>query len=258
MSIFACLDQPPPARTEMLLGDGLFNIAGAMIFGCIALVTLFAPLIRRAYRNHVVRLMGLDQVNPRPAAWWKRFAPSSETSSGTAPKKSAGQILEQARAAEHRLTLATAAAWLAFTLTAWPLGKWILTEPSLLGQIEFLAISGLLALVPLYANLPPRNKQKVFRVGVVVAAIVLIGLEVANHLAEPHEESSIWEDMGEVLIASAVVYILFHRRLRGLVFPVSAVVTAAVLAFVVPLTLIEPYLGSCLSGFHPSPSEGAR
>ena len=45
--------------------------------------------------------------------------------------------------------------------------------------------------------------------------------------------------------------------MRGLVFPVSAVITAAVLAFVVPLTLIEPYLGSCLSGFHPSSSESA-
>ena len=263
MSILACLDQPPPARAEMLVGDGLFNIAGTMIFGCIALVTLFAPLIRRAYRNHVVRLMGLDQVHPRPAAWWERHAPSSEASSGAAPAMSVGQILKQARAAENRLTLATAAAWLAFTLIAWPLGKWILQEPSLLGQMEFLAISGLLALVPLYANLPPRNKQKVFWVCVVIAAIVLIGLEAANHSAENQpaagveEESSPWDDLFAVLLSSAVVYILFHRRLRGLVFPVSAVFTAAVLVIVVPLALIEPHLGSCLSGFHPSSSEGA-
>lgn len=263
MSVLACLYEPPPARAEMLLGDGLFNIAGAMIFGCIALVTLFAPLIRRAYRKHVVRLMGLDQVNPRPAAWWKRHAPSSEASSGAAPKKGAGQILDQAHVAENRLTLATAAAWMAFTLMAWPLGKWILEEPSLLGQIEFLAISGLFALIPLYANLPPRNKKRVFWACVVVAAIILIGLEMATRLAESQsamdveEASPLWEDLFAVLLVSAVVYILFHRRLRGLVFPVSAVFTAAVLAFVVPLTLIEPYLGSCLSGFHPSSSEGA-
>lgn len=259
MSLFACLDHPPPAPGELLLGDGLFNIAGAMIFGCIALVTLFAPLIRRVYRNHVVRLMGLDQVQPRPASWWKHHADPVADAPGTDPATgSPAEIQQRARASEDRLALATAAAWLAFTVVAWPMSYWLLAEPTALEQVELLGLSAMLAMVPLYANLPPRWKQKVFWPCVVAAAITLAGLEFANHLWEDpsaaagEEASSFWEDLFAVLIVVGVIYILFHRRLRGLVFPVSGVLTTTVLVMVIPLALVEPYLGSCLSGFEVS------
>lgn len=259
MSIFACLDQPPPARADMLIGDGLFNVAGSMIFGCIALVALFAPLIRRAYRKHVVRLMGLDQVQPRPVSWWKYH--EEGTSKATAADRALqapARVPQSAHGREGRLALATACAWLAFTVLAWPMGNWILTDPSLLGRLELLAGAGLASIIPLYANLSPRWRHRIFWPCVAAAVVLLVGLEVANRLAEaetafnPNEKSSLWEDMAAALIVLGVVYVLFHRRLRGLVFPVSAVLTSAVLAFVIPLALVEPYLGSCLSGFHPS------
>ncbi|MBT8062994.1 MAG: hypothetical protein KJO85_09950, partial [Gammaproteobacteria bacterium] len=262
MSILSCLDQPPPPPEELLIGDGLFNIIGAMVFGSIALVALSAPLIRRAYRKHVVRLMGLDQVRPRPPGWWQRNAAHSSAAAPAARTVgSPAQLLEQASSWETRVTRATAAGWLTFVLMAWPLMALITPDPSLLDQLDAVAGAGLLALIPMFANLPQRWKKKVLMVSIVIGLVVVTGLEVAISVAESQqpggaeEEASLLEDIAAAVLVLGLLYTIFHRRLRGLVFPVSVVITVFVLVIVLPLALVEQHLGSCLSGVQTSAAD---
>jgi len=260
VSILSCLDQAPPAPQDLILGDGLFNIIAAMVFFSIALVAMCSPVIRRAYRTRVVRLMGLDQVQPRPSSWWKNnlARTSAAASAVTSSAQSAAEIQARANNWEKQVARATIAAWLAFVLGAWPLALWVSPESSPLEQADFVIGAGFLALIPMFANMPPRWKRRAFIISAAAGLVLLIGLEYVTAVAESQhaggadEESSVWEDLLSALLVFGLLYTVFHRRLRGLVFPVSVVLTVIILAFTIPLALIEEHLGACMASADPA------
>ena len=71
MNLLGCLQTTPPSGDASVLGQGVFGAAVAFLLVTLIVVALATPLIRRAFRRHVVRLMGLDSVAQRPEAWWK-------------------------------------------------------------------------------------------------------------------------------------------------------------------------------------------
>ena len=256
MSVFDCLDQAHPSPQELLIADGLFNTAMFALLLATFVIALASPLVRRAYRNRVTRLMGLNQVRPRPSSWWqanevtpRRSAAVSE--SGT-KSLSADGLFANARSWENRITLASVAAWLAFSLTGYFIAAW--TDPSdgWLYQVEFVFGAGLFGLGPLVVNLPVRWKRKVLVMGLVIAAVAGGVLEWINF----HDPVSSNESPGDdwpswlqgIFTASffGVYMTLFHRRLRGLVIPLSLVLAVLTLSVIIPYAYIEPRIGSCL------------
>jgi hypothetical protein len=232
----------------MLLSSGLFNLSGALLIVAVVVVAICSPLIRMAYRKRVVRLMGLNQVQPRPAGWWDaRVRPGPAPSAGA---HDAASLLAAADAWGRRITLATAAGWLAFTLTAWAIAQWALNISPWMAQLEFAVPAGFFAMVPLFANLAPTEKRRALIISVTFSLLLVGVLELVSVAGSTGEDDDPLDsgDLVAVLMLIGFVAILFQRRLRGLILPSSLVLTVAVLAFVLPLAFIEGNVGSCLSG----------
>jgi hypothetical protein len=84
MSTFACLDQPGPKSADLMISEGPFGVAVAFMLISISLAAVIAPLVRRAYRNRVQRLMGPNQMHPMPDGWWQTRSIRVESLNGDA------------------------------------------------------------------------------------------------------------------------------------------------------------------------------
>ena len=256
MSLFDCLEQAHPSPQELFLADGMFNTLVSILVIATLVIAIASPLVRLAFRRRVVRLMGLDQVQPRPSSWWQAHTGATNQSvaaSGLDFSAVSGEDrIALARSSENRIALASAAAWLAFVLAALPVAGWSDPTDGWLGQVEFAVAVALLALGPLVVNVPVRWKRKVLIIGLVVGAMAVGILEWFDFeepivtAAELDEEDSPWLTGLFFVVLFAIYMSLFHRRLRGLVVPLSLVVAVMLMSVIIPFVLVEEHLGSCL------------
>jgi hypothetical protein len=213
----------------------LFEWVAAIIIGTAVCVILATPLIRHAYRRRITRLMGLNQVQPRPEAWWQaqRRSGSARRLETVAKPSDAAAIVASAAAREWRVTLASVVAWLVFTAFTVPVSMLAGTGETL----DFTVGAGLLALGPLLVNLPRRFQRR----ALIIFTTVAIPLVAWTQSLEPDSQSDdpFWQVALAVLVFMALYLAMFHRRLRGLVMPVLVVVTVAVLTmFLVPALML--------------------
>ena len=237
------------------MADGLFNTLVVVLLVATILIAFASPLVRYGFRRRVIRLMGLNQVRPRPSSWWQAHDKGSQKTIADAGSDSAQSMAEDcfamATARENRITLASIAAWLAFILMALPVGEWSDPAGSWLGQVEFALAAGLLALGPLVVNLPVHWKRKMLIIGLVagaVAAGILEWVDIPEPVSLPEDPDDELPDwlFGLALAISFAVYMsLFHRRLRGLVLPLSLVVAVLTMSILIPFVLVEEHLGTC-------------
>ncbi len=253
MSLLACLEQPAPASSELMFSAGLFNVVAAFVLVSVFVAACVAPLVRAAYRARVKRLMGLNQVQPRPDRWWQTGAARNQPNRIEPVLLSAEDSLATAKRSERRIARATAAAWLAFVLFA----PWVLawSDPSAgwVSRLEFAVVAGLLALGPALVNLPLRWR----RVTGIAAIVALIALFLAVSSLQPEtvdlvpdaeeEDWPAWVYYLLVGFAAWVYLSMFRQRIRGQVIPLAFVSAVFALVFALPLGLLEPYLGSCLT-----------
>ena len=253
MSLLACLEQPAPASSGLMFSAGLFNVVAAFVLVSVFVAACVAPLVRAAYRARVKRLMGLNQVQPRPDRWWQPGAARNQPDRIDPASLSPDELLATATRSERRIARATAAAWFAFVLFApWVLA-WSDPSASWFSRIEFAALAGLLALGPALVNLPLRWR----RVTSIAAIVILVALLLAVSALEP-EAAELVPDAKEddwpawvyfllVGFAAWVYLSMFRQRIRGQVIPLAFVSAVFALVFALPLGLLEPYLGSCLT-----------
>jgi hypothetical protein len=256
VSVFSCLEQAHPSPQDFFIADGLFNTLVAVLLVATFLIACASPLIRYGFRRRVIRLMGLNQVEPRPSSWWqandkaaqKVIAPAGSDSA----ESMAGDRFSMAAAWENRITLATILAWLAFALMALPVGEWSDPAGGWLGQVEFAVAAGALALGPLVVNLPVHWRRKVLIMGLVTVAVavgILEIIDIPGPVSSPEDLDDEWPAWLVSLwmaVFFGVYMTLFHRRLRGLVVPLSLVIAVFTMATVIPYALVEEHLGTCL------------
>lgn len=254
----SCLHRPSPPVSDMLLSGGLFELTAGVLLIVIALAAAVAPWVRRRYRRRVIRLMGMDQVAARPAGWWTslRKAPAAQESAtsgvgGANAVLGADDLASRVRDREHRIILATVAAWLSFAVMAWWVAG-IYANISRGGRLGFAVAAALLATGPAMTNLPPRWSHRALSIGFIACVLGL--LLMANMVsARPtvsgvqDEDLSAWEMALGALLCGAAYLAMFHRSLRGQVLPVFVVLAVAMLLFLVPYGYLERHAGACLT-----------
>jgi hypothetical protein len=253
----SCLDRPSPSAQDMLLSDGALSFTAGVLFLAIGVAGLAAPWLRRLYRQRLTRLMRFDQVRPRPQAWW---APSPAVAGAAAGKTAAPLDAEGlatlARDLERRITRATAAAWLAFALSALLVTHWLEVGSGMSGQVAFAAAAALLASGPALTNLPPRLSRWGLRIafGACVLAWPLLDSVDAGARANVGLETSA-DDFWEIALGALVVvpaYVaMFHRNLRGQMLPLLVVLQVSALLFLLPIGFVEQHAGACFAEFSP-------
>lgn len=252
MSLFPCLEQPGPESSELMLSAGLFGVTVAFMLISISFMAMIAPLVRNAYRSRVQRLMGLNQVNPRPDAWWRARSNRLTSADGNAEPVSSETRMANCLHWERRITRATTAAWLAFMLSAPVMSAWSDPAANWVSNFGFTIMAGLLALGPALVNLPLRWRRKAFFVGIAALLLMLIVLALLepddlSQAAENEEEDwPLWVMIPLVFFISWVYLTLFRQRLRGQVIPLALVATVFLLVIILPFGLLEPHMGSCL------------
>jgi hypothetical protein len=256
VSLFSCLEQAHPSPQDLLIADGLFNTLFSIVLLVTILVAIASPLVRYGFRHRVIRLMGLDQVQPRPLSWWQAHNRSTQNSMAAAGSNGAQASAEHcfagARAWENRVTLASVAAWLAFMLAAVPAGVWSDPSGSWLDQVGFAVGAGLLGLGPLVVNIPVCWKRKVLIIGLVTGAVavgILEWMDIQEAVSPSEaldEDSSPWVEGIAAILAIGLYAALVHRRLRGLVVPLSLVMAVWAVSIILPFALLEEHLGACL------------
>jgi len=263
MNAVDCLDQAGPAASTLMLEDGPFALLVVLIIMAIVMATALSPLLRRAFLHRVTRLMGLNQVRPRPDGWWNPpYRTLSPSEPAATDNTASAQLHASALAWEQRVTRATGIGWLIFVLAAIPVAGW--SNPSMAwgDRLGFATFAGLLALWPALVNLPPRWTRKATYLGLAVLALValtaVIGEESgASARSLPEEETFEWWVIPVALGLGAAYLALFRRSLRGLVLPLAVVLSVFMLVFVFPLALMESRVGSCLATFTPGSAEAA-
>lgn len=262
MSYLECLSQPAPEGAELMLSDGLFNTIGALMIVSIVVAAILAPLVRSRYRARVQRLMGLNQVHPRPDGWWQARDNRGQTPDNDS---AAVSVTREARIAsgldwERRVSRATVVAWLAFILVAPVILAWSNPASHWFSNLEFALGAGLLALGPAIVNLPLRWQRKALFVGLGALLLMLIVLGIIDpDLAEPIVEGE-EDDLPDwavalLLVPLGWVYIsLFRHRIRGQVIPLAVVLCVFIIVFILPIGFMEPYMGTCLEAFAPGDS----
>jgi hypothetical protein len=252
VSPFACLDHPGPESADLILSDGPFVVAVAFMLVAISLAAIIAPLVRKAYRNRVQRLMGLYQVHPRPDGWWQPRSGRSESRDSDAKPLTGEARMAGCLQWERRITRATIAAWLAFILAAPAISAWSDPAANWVSNLEFAVLGGLLALGPALVNLPLRwrHKSLFMGIGALLVMLIAVGLfepEVFELAAESEEDDwPLWVMIPLVVFITWVYLTLFRHRLRGQVIPLALVSTVFLLVFILPIGLLEPHMGSCL------------
>lgn len=250
MSLLACLNEAVPDPADLLMSDGVFNLAAPMLVVALIFVTPLAWLTRNRYRRWVMRLMGMNQLTEAPAALQR--AAAGDMSPRWAPGGGAADKLALTLAdGERRVIWATMAGGLTFMLVAvWigGLGEHTGTWP----RLAFAGAAGLLALGPLMTNLPIRWSRHAHRAGAlagVLAALLLWWLEAQGPDMPGAAETGDDAGLEDLLIAACLVmgyWAMFDRRLRGQVQPLVVLVCVALLAALLPYGWLERHAGSCL------------
>ena len=252
MSLLACLEQPAPASSELMFSAGLFNVVVGFLLVSVFVAACAAPLVRAAYRARVKRLMGLNQVQPRPDRWWQAGAARKLPERIDPASVSPEDLLATAKRSERRIAQATAAGWLAFTLLAPIVSAWSDPSASWVSNVEFAAAAGLLSLGPALVNLPLRWRKAPGIAAIITLFAVLVAVnslepEVAEVVADADEDDwPAWVMLPLVALVAWVYTSMFRQRIRGQVIPLAFVCGVFALVFILPLGLLEPYLGSCL------------
>lgn len=255
MTWLPCLNDPVPVPADLLLSDGVFNLAAPMLLMALLLVAPLAWLTRNRYRRWVMRLMGMDQCATPPAALQQAAAAAAAAATAWVPGKgSAGTLAQTLADGERRVVLATLAVWLSFALV----GVWVGglgAHTGTLARLAFAAAAALLALGPLMTNLPARWSRHAHRAGAVagVLAVLLLWWLDVHAPAPPKTGAGAADDdtgLGDLLIAAGLMlgyWMMFDRRLRGQVQPLVVLVSVAMLAVLLPYGWLEQHAGSCLA-----------
>ena len=70
----SCLSRPSGPAEALLLSQG-WSLTLVVILALALLLSVVAsPFVQRAYRRRIVRLMGFNQIAPRPSPWWSAQA----------------------------------------------------------------------------------------------------------------------------------------------------------------------------------------
>lgn len=251
----SCLNRPPPGPPEsLILSDGFSLALAAILVLALAGAALASPFVQRAYQRRILRLMRFNQVAPRPSQWWST-EPGVET--GPAHIEEAGasaggaaDLLDLVSRRERRLAAGTMLAWLAFAVAAVPVAVLVLADGSRSDQALFVAGAAALALGPAFINLPQRFARPALIVGLLLCALIAVaaGLVAPDDAAEADADDS---DVLETAFGAAMVALaylsIFHRRLRGLVFPMFVVAAVALMLIFIPYGYLEPHLGACIA-----------
>jgi hypothetical protein len=259
MLAWACLDRPLPAAQTLLLADGVLALVAVLALLAAAISAIAVPFVQRSYRRRVVRLMGFEQVAPRPSAWWElgaaaaaqRTRPADATTTAGTDTPRLAQQLEQC---ELRITVSTALAWLVFAIASLAVAHWTLPAQAASDKAYFAVAAGLLALGPLGINLPRRLALRTLlpalAVGAAALALVALFADAAPAAALSTNAADDPDVLDFVIGASAIGLAygaVLHRGLRGLLIPVSFVTTLFALLMVIPIAYLEPHLGSCIT-----------
>jgi hypothetical protein len=255
MSYPTCLQQPSGSAGDLFFSDGVFDTASALVMCALGLAALAAPWVRRAYRKRVERLMRFEQIAPRPAAWWRSpaIAAASEPGAQAPAAPDAGALMTMVDREERRITRATVAAWLAFSLAAILVAGWIEAGTGLSGRITFAGASALLALGPALTNLPPRWTRWTLGIGFVGC---VLGMLLMSSLGEDggilsgtgteDDDLPVWQAAAFALAVGGAYLVMFHRSLRGHVMPVFVLLVLAMLSVLFPLGFVQDHSGACL------------
>jgi hypothetical protein len=202
--------------SDTLLSGGVLILIAGLLLIALLLAAAAAPLVRRYYGRRVRRLMGLDQVAPRPVG---NRSEEAAQSSGALPSMPFSQSGAEgwtavARQRQQRIIRATLSAWLTFTVTAL-LTAGVDPKAGLGDRLLFFVVTGVLALVPALTNLPEGWTQWSL-------ADVFPGLAIQVTLGQLTGQS-LWQRMPQSVANGGTFLALWYRRLRGQVLPVFVV-----------------------------------
>src|SRR6185295_11857973 len=170
MRDLACLRDGVVAAPS--LGDAFGWIVGLVLLALAAAASV-SPIVRGRYRSRVARLMALEQVLPRPAAWWQRILRGADRADRAALATAASGVAElRARAAlvERRLRRATLVAWAAFAIFAAAVAGVLGQSQAVVMRLADGAVAALFAVGPVLANLPPRWSRHALSLGALALA----------------------------------------------------------------------------------------
>ena len=220
-----------------------FSWVVGLVFLALVAAASVSPIVRSRYRARVVRLMALEQVLPRPAAWWQNAARrggGTAASSATTATTPSGLHASAARV-ERRLTRATLVAWATFALFAAAIAGVLGQSQSIVMRLADGAVAALFAVGPVLANLPPRWSRR----ALVIGAVALAGAAALGTAIDPTGLDSV-ADVAIGAAILAVIYVaLLHRSLRGQVLPVFVVSVVALLVLDFPLLLTDARIDAC-------------
>lgn len=264
MSWLACLDEPVPDASALVLSDGLFSILTVALPATLVFVAPLAWLTRHRYRRWVTRLMALDQCAPTPPALLA--AAGAAASPPWVPPPGGVDAMARSLAwGERRVLLATMAAWLAF----WLVSLWAahLGRPVSPGEtLAFGSASALLVLGPLMTNLPARAARHAHRVGAVAAVLAVALLWWLDLRAPEAHKPGSDSDTQDGVLENALLFgglalgywAMFDRRLRGQVQPLVLLVGTGLLGVLLPYGWLQQHAGNCLARIDEAAASGVH
>jgi hypothetical protein len=215
--------QGQPA-SDTLLSEGTLTLIAGLLLLALVLAAAAAPLLRRYYKRRVLRLMGLNQVAPRPLVTGAGKAAQTPGGRPAVPfaQHGADGLALLARQREHRVTRATVSAWLTFAGLA-PLVAGVDPAAGLAARLAFFFMAALLALGPALTNLPEGWNRWPRATG-------FTGRETNGQvIGKP-----LWLASGGASLGR------WYRRLRGQVLPMFVVLAAWMLLFFGIYAYLEP------------------
>jgi len=216
-----------------------------IVFLALAAAAIASPLVRARYRARVTRLMALEQVLPRPPAWWQHALRRSEgatVAATAAGPRTAAELHARAAQVERRIRRATLVARPAYALVAAAIAG-ILGQSQAPGmRLADATVVALFAVGPVLANLPRRWSRRALALGsVALAAGAALGTAIDPGTSDSASDIA----LGAAVLA--VIYVaLLHRSLRGQVLPVFVVAAVAMLALAVPALLLDARIEACI------------
>lgn len=255
----SCLNRPPGPPESLLLSEGFYFTLVAILLLALIGSALASPLVQRAYRSRVVRLMRFNQITPRPSQWWSSRAAAADRSTYIAKVTSESEgdgidLSDIVLRRERRFAVSTTLAWFVFVLSAVPVAHWVLADGPAFDLGYFVVGAGVLALGPAFINLPHRFARRALVIGLISCALTAVLIEsltapvtaTAVPQSDPDDPGVL--EWAIAVVAAVLAYVsIFHRRLRGLVLPVFVVAAIALMLIVIPLGYVEPHLGSCIA-----------
>ena len=226
-------------------GDVFGWIVGVVFLGLVT-AAIASPIVRARYRARVARLMALEQVQPRPTAWWQRAHRRGDDVAAPAPAPSAVDAAAlRARAAhvERRLARATLVAWLVFALVAAAVAGVLGQSQSIVMRLADGVVAALFAVGPVLANLP---RARWSRRALGLGAVALAGGAVLGTAIDPVGGDSAGDIALGAAVLAAIYVALLHRSLRGQILPLLIVCVGALLVLFVPALMLDASIDACI------------